>query len=304
MAMIECVPNFSEGRRPEVIAAIADAIRAVPGAYVLDIHSDADHNRSVITFAGEANAVAEAAFQAVRVAASLIDMTRHSGQHPRIGATDVLPFVPLAGTTLEECAMIARTVGARIGAELAIPVYLYGAAALRPERRELPAVRRGEYEALVAGIGRDPDRAPDYGPARIGPAGATAVGARMPLIAYNLYLNTADVTIARRVAAAVRGSSGGLRGVRALGLLVGGRAQVSMNLVDHRTTPIHRVVEMVEREAARYGAAVVEGELVGLVPAEALFDVAWAVMRLHGRPAAQVLERRLAAAGAAGGWAE
>ena len=292
--MIECIPNFSEGRRREVIDAIAASIAGVRGAVVLDIHADADHNRSVITFAGDADAVAEAAFRAVRTAAALIDMAAHRGQHPRIGAADVVPFVPLRGATLEQCVAIARAVGRRVGEELAVPVYLYEAAATRPDRVALPNLRRGEYEGLREAIVRDPERAPDFGPARLGSAGATVVGARPPLIAYNVYLNTADVSVARRIARAVRGSSGGLRGVRALGLLVNGRAQVSMNLIDHRRTPLHRAVEMVAREAAAYGAAIAESELVGLIPEDALLDSARFYLRLHAMREDQVLERRLA----------
>ena len=273
--------------------AIAAAVAAVPGATLLDQTSDADHNRSVITFAGPADAVAEAAFQAVRRAAELIDMTQHSGQHPRVGATDVLPFVPLGGATLEQCVALARSVGQRIGDELGIPVYLYEAAATRPERAALPNVRKGEYEGLRDAIGTDPARAPDFGPARLGAAGATIVGARQPLIAYNVYLNTADVDVAKRIAKAIRGSSGGLRGVRALGMLVEGRAQVSMNLVDFRTTPVHRVVEMVAREAATYGVLVAESELIGLIPEDALLDAARFYLRLHGMKDEQILERRL-----------
>jgi glutamate formiminotransferase len=291
--MIECIPNFSEGRRPEVVDAIAAAINAVPEATLLDQTLDADHNRSVITFAGPPEAVAEAAFQAVRRAAELIDMTQHSGQHPRVGATDVLPFVPLGGATLDQCVALARSVGQRIGDELGIPVYLYEAAATRPERAALPNLRKGEYEGLRDTIATDPARAPDFGPAQLGTAGATIVGARQPLIAYNIYLHTADVEVAKRIAKAVRGSSGGLRGVRALGMLVEGRAQVSMNLVDFRTTPIHRVVEMVAREAAAYGVLVAESELIGLIPEDALLDAARFYLRLHGMKDEQILERRL-----------
>jgi len=294
--MIECIPNFSEGRRRAVIDAISAAITGVRGATLLDIHADADHNRSVITFVGDAGAVAEAAFQAVRTAAALIDLTEQRGQHPRVGATDVLPFVPLRGATLEECVVIAQAVGRRIGEQLAIPVYLYEAAATRPERVALPNLRRGEYEGLREAIGRDPTRAPDFGPAALGPAGATIVGARMPLIAYNIYLNTADVRIARQVAHAVRGSSGGLRGVRALGLLVNGRAQVSLNLIDYHETPLHRAVDLVAREAAAFGAMIVESELVGLIPEDALLATARFYLRLHGMRESQVLERRLAQA--------
>jgi glutamate formiminotransferase len=294
--MIECIPNVSEGRRQEVIDAIAATIAGVPGVAVLDTSADADHNRSVITFAGPAESVAEAAFQAVRRAAELIDMNEHRGEHPRVGATDVLPFVPLRGATLDECVALARAVGQRIGEQLGIPVYLYEAAATRHERAALPNLRRGEYEGLRDAIASDPQRAPDFGPARLGPAGATIVGARQPLIAYNVYLNTSDVRIAKRIAKAVRGSSGGLRGVRGLGLLVDGRAQVSMNLIDYTTTPIHRAVEMIAREAAVYGAQVVESELVGLIPEDALIDAARFYLRLHDMRDDQVLERRLAQA--------
>lgn len=291
--MIECIPNFSEGRKPAVINTIVAAIRAVAGVAILDVHSDGDHNRSVVTFAGEAGPVAEAAFQCVREAARLIDMTKHRGQHPRIGATDVLPFVPLRGATLAECTEIARTVGQRIGTELELPVFLYEDAALRPERRELPALRRGQYEGLRDTIANDPARTPDYGPAKIGSAGAVAVGARKPLIAFNIYLGTNDVRVAIAIAKAVRASSGGLRGVRALGLLIGGRAQVSMNLIDYQSTPVHRAYELVAREAAAYGVSVVESELVGLIPEDALLDTAKFYLRLHGIRAEQILEARV-----------
>ncbi len=291
--MIECVPNISEGRRQMVIDAVAAAVVGVPEARLLDIHRDVDHNRSVLTFAGPGPAVAEAAFRLVAEAARLINLDEHRGEHPRIGAADVVPFVPVRGATLEECADLARAVGRRIGVELDLPVYLYGAAALRPERRELPALRRGGYERLRTVIGRDPERAPDFGPARLGPAGAVVVGAREPLIAFNIYLNTDDVRVARAVARAVRGSSGGLRGVRALGMLVNGVAQVSMNLVDYRNTPMHRAFEMVAREALAHGAAITHSELVGLIPEDALLDAARFYLRLPDLRPAHVLERRL-----------
>ncbi|GAB4112701.1 MAG: glutamate formimidoyltransferase [Roseiflexaceae bacterium] len=294
--MIECIPNFSEGRRPEVILAIREAIAAVAGVVVLDVHSDADHNRSVITFAGEAELVAEAAFRAIAAAAALIDMKTQRGAHPRVGATDVVPFVPLAGSTMAECVALARRTGQRVGEELGIPVYLYEAAATRPERRELPALRKGEYEGLAATIGSNPARAPDYGPLMLGSAGATIIGARTPLIAFNVFLNSSDLRVAKAVAKAVRGSSGGLRGVRALGMLVGARAQVSMNLTDYRTTPLHRAIEMVAREAAAHGVSVAESELVGLIPEDALIDAARYLLRLPNLRAEQILERRIRAA--------
>jgi glutamate formiminotransferase len=291
--MIECIPNFSEGRRSEVVDAIMAAIAATPGVAILDTHSDADHNRSVVTFAGALEPVGEAAFQAVRVAAELIDMEQQRGQHPRIGATDVLPFVPLQGTTMESCIELARSVGRRIGEQLGIPVYLYEEAATRLERRELPALRRGEYEGLKQLIGSDPARAPDFGPAHLGSAGATVVGARYPLIAYNVFLDTGDIRVARAVARAVRASSGGLPWVRALGMLVGGRAQVSMNLINHHATPVHVAVEAVAREAAAFGATIAECELVGLMPEDALVDAARFYLRLQHMRDEQILERRI-----------
>jgi len=208
--LIECVPNFSEGRRPEVIAQIVAAISAVPGVTVLDTSSDADHNRTVVTFIGAPEPVEQAAYAAIAAAARLINLDEHRGEHPRIGATDVVPFVPLRGATMADCVAIARRLGERVGRELGIPVYLYEAAATRPERQNLAAIRAGEYEGLKESIAADPDRAPDFGPAALGPAGATVIGARAFLIAFNVYLNTADVRIADRIARAVRHSSGGL----------------------------------------------------------------------------------------------
>ncbi|GAC1637459.1 MAG: glutamate formimidoyltransferase [Herpetosiphon sp.] len=295
-ALVECVPNFSEGRRADVIAAIVDAIRAVPAVLLLDIHADHDHNRSVVTFAGPPNAVAEAAFRATALAARLISLDDHHGVHPRIGATDVLPFVPLRDCSLADCVELARVVGRRIAEEQSIPVYLYEAAATRSERQHLEHIRRGGYERLRETITFDPAVAPDYGPHRLTSAGATAVGARQPLIAYNVYLNTADPAIARAVARAIRFSNGGLRAVKALGLLVGGRAQVSINLVDYHQTPLSRVFDLIVAEAARFGVVPVESEVVGLIPEDALLDVARATLRLHRFHPEQLLERRLAAA--------
>jgi glutamate formiminotransferase len=292
--IIECVPNFSEGRRKEIIDQIVGALASVEGVRVLDVQSDADHNRSVVTMVGEPEAVEEAAFQGIERAARLIDMDQHQGEHPRMGATDVVPFVPIAGVTMVDCVEMARRLGERVGRELAIPVYLYEEAASRPERRNLADVRRGEYEGLKVEIETDPHRTPDFGPARVGKAGATAIGARPPLVAFNVYLNTDDVAIAKAIARAVRHSSGGLRYVKALGLLVEGRAQVSMNLTDHRLTPIHRVVEMIRREAARYGVTIVSSEVVGLTPNEALLDAARFYLQLDGFSSDQILENRLA----------
>ncbi|MCS7220926.1 MAG: glutamate formimidoyltransferase [Anaerolineae bacterium] len=291
--LVECVPNFSEGRRPEVIRAIRDAIASVSGVRVLDVHSDADHNRSVITFAGLPEPVLEAAFQGIAMAARLIDMEQHRGQHPRLGAADVVPFVPLRGVTLADCVALARRLGQRVGDELGIPVYLYEAAATRPDRVNLADVRRGEYERLKEEIATNPDRAPDFGPRTVGSAGACIIGARMPLIAFNVYLNTDDVSIAKAIAKAVRHSSGGLRYVKALGVKAGGLAQVTMNLTDFRHTPLHRVVELIRREAARYGTTIHHSELVGLIPQEAVLDAAAWYLQLDDLTPDRILENRL-----------
>jgi len=291
--LVECVPNFSEGRRAHVVDQIVDAMAAVSGIKVLDRHSDPDHNRSVITFVGHPEAVLEAAYRGIAAAAQLIDMDQHSGQHPRIGAADVVPFVPVRGVTLADCAALAQRLGQRVGHELGIPVYLYEAAALRPERRALPDVRRGEYEGLKAAITTDPSRLPDYGPARIGPAGAVAVGARPLLVAFNVYLSTADVEVARQIARAVRESSGGLPHVRALGMLVGGQAQVSMNLTDVSETPLHRVFEAVRGEAHRCGVEVASSEIVGMVAQQVLLNAARWYLQLDTFSLEQIIENRL-----------
>lgn len=292
--LVECIPNFSEGRRPEVIEAIVAAVTSVPGVTLLDRHSDHDHNRTVLTFVGSPQDVEEAALRAIARAAELINLDEHQGEHPRIGATDVVPFVPIRGISLAECAQIARRLGQRVGEELGIPVYLYEAAATRPERVNLENIRRGQYEALKQEIGVLPEREPDFGPPRVGPAGATVIGARQALIAFNVYLTTDDVSIAKKIAKAVRHSSGGLRYVKALGLLVNGRAQVSMNLTNYRSTPIPRVVETIRREAARYGVAIHHSELVGLVPQEALVETARWYTQLDQFEPHQILENRLA----------
>ena len=291
--IVECVPNFSEGRRQGVIDRIVAAISQVPETEVLDVQSDLDHNRSVVTIIGRPQAVVEAVFQGIAVAAELIDMDHHRGEHPRMGATDVVPFVPVRGVTLEDCAGLARQLGERVGRELGIPVYLYEEAATRPERRNLADVRRGEYEGLRQEIATNPDRAPDFGPAAMGKAGATAIGARPPLIAFNVYLNTGDVAPARAIARAVRHSSGGLRYVKALGLTVEGQAQVSMNLTDYRHTPIHRVLELIRSEAAAHGLSVTHCEVVGLLPSEALLDAAQFHLQLKAFSPDQILENRL-----------
>lgn len=291
--LIECIPNFSEARRPEVIDQIVAAIQSVPEVKFLDRSSDLDHNRTVLTFAGPPLAVEEAAFRAIQTAAELIDLDQHTGEHPRIGATDVVPFVPLKDATMQECVEIARRVGQRVGEELGIPVYLYEAAATRPDRVNLENIRRGQYEALKTEIETDPERKPDFGPSKLPKAGATVIGARNPLIAYNIYLTTSDVEIAKKIAKAVRHSSGGLRYVKALGLLVEGRAQVSMNLTNFHETPVARVVEFVRREAERYGVGIHHSELVGLIPQDALVDAAVWYTQLDGFHKEQILESRL-----------
>jgi glutamate formiminotransferase/formiminotetrahydrofolate cyclodeaminase len=294
--IVECIPNFSEGRREEVVAAIEQAIEAVPGAMLLDRHMDADHNRSVITFAGPPQAVLEGAFAAIASAAELIDLNKHQGEHPRIGATDVVPFVPIQDVSMEECVELARELGRRVAHTLNIPVYLYEKAATRPERENLANLRRGEYEGLKAAIGQDPERAPDFGPKELGPAGAVVIGARVPLIAYNVYLGSGEVAIAQEIARTVRHSSGGYRYVKALGMLVDGQAQVSMNMTDFERTPLAPVVEHIRREAQRHGVQVTRSELVGLIPQAALIEAARWYLQLDDFEPDQVLETRMFAA--------
>jgi glutamate formiminotransferase len=295
MKLVECVPNFSEGRRLEVIHAIRASIEAVPGVYVLDQHADSAHNRSVLTFVGAADEVAEAAFRCVARAAELIDMERHRGEHPRMGATDVLPFVPLGQTSMAECVDLARRAGRRIGDELELPVYLYYEAASRPERRWLPDVRRGEYELIKQEIGRRPEREPDFGPPRMGSAGATAVGARPFLIAFNVNLASGDIDLARSIARAVRQSSGGLQAVQARGLATDDPrvVQVSMNLLDYHVTPLYVVFERVRELAAEQGIEVEASEVVGLLPTEALSMTAAHYYRVRHFGPEAVLEHRL-----------
>ena len=298
MPLVECVPNFSEGRRPEVVQAIRDAIAAVPGAVVLDVSSDESHNRSVITFVAPRESAVDAAFAGMRAATDRIDLTRHAGEHPRMGATDVVPFVPLDGATMDECVALARQLGERVARELGIPVYLYERAATRPERENLADVRRGQFEGIRAEIETNPARTPDFGPPKIHPtAGAVAIGARPFLVAYNVYLGDAShVGEAKRIAKAVRGSSGGLRYVKALGLEVDGQAQVSMNLVDIDQTPPYRAFELVAMEAAAAGVPVTWSEIVGLVPERVLLDAAVRHLRLAAFSPEQLVERRVRAA--------
>lgn len=292
-SIVECIPNFSEARRPEVINKIIETIEAVSGVSILDRHSDMDHNRTVLTFVGPPAEVEEAAFNAIAKAGELIDLENHQGEHPRIGATDVVPFVPISGVTMVDCVEMARRIGKRVGEELGIPVYLYEEAATRPENTNLENIRRGQYEKLKQEIGDNPARKPDFGPLRLTGAGATVIGARQPLIAYNVYLTTEDVAVANKIARAIRHSSGGLRFVKAMGMLVEGQAQVSMNLTDFRQTSMARVVEMIRREANRYGVQIHHSELVGLIPNEALVDAASWYMQMDQFEPDQILEMRL-----------
>ena len=295
MKLVECVPNFSEGRRPEIVAAIRDAIAAVEGVSVLDVSSDASHNRSVITFIAPVDAAVDAAFAGIKEASARIDLCNHSGEHPRIGATDVVPFIPLEGSTMEDCIALARQLGDRVGRELQIPVYLYERAATTPARENLADVRRGEFEGLRDEIGKNPARKPDFGPEKIHPTcGAIAIGARPFLVAYNIYLGPAsNLQIAKNIAKAVRGSSGGFRYVKGLGLEVDNQAQVSMNLVDTEKTPLHNVFDFVKMRAESEGAQVTWSEIVGLVPERVLIESAVSHLQLKQFTPKQVLERQV-----------
>jgi glutamate formiminotransferase/formiminotetrahydrofolate cyclodeaminase len=291
--LVECVPNFSEGRDKAKVDAIVKAMK-VDGVFLLDREMDVDHNRCVITLVGEREPVQEAAIRGVGKAAELIDLNQHQGAHPRMGATDVVPFIPIEGVTIEDCVAMARQVGDQIWKRYQIPVYLYEAAATSPERQNLENIRRGQFEGIRADIATNPARKPDFGAARVHPtAGATVVGARKFLIAYNVFLNTPDVEIAKKVAKTVRFSSGGLRFVKGAGFLVRGLAQVSMNLTDFEQTPIHRVFELVKQEAARYGVAPVSSEIVGLIPKKALESAAEWFLQVENFDSSLILENRL-----------
>ncbi len=294
--LVECVPNFSEGRDPVKIQAILAAIREVPDVFVLAHESDADHNRSVITLAGAPEAVAEAAVRAVGKAAELIDLTRQTGAHPRIGATDVVPFIPVHSVTIDDCIALARKAAHEIWQRYRIPVYLYEAAAQRPDRTNLEKIRKGQFEGLREEVLRNPDRAPDIGESRLhATAGATVVGARKFLIAYNINLDTPDVEIAKKIAKTIRFSSGGLPFVKAMGVDLRARnlAQVSMNLTDFEQTPVHVVFEAVKREAERHGVGIVGSEIVGLIPRRAIEVTAEAYLKVENFSPAQVFENRL-----------
>ena len=295
MPIIESIPNVSEGRRPEVIDRLADAIRATPGARLLDYSSDASHNRSVFTLAGDGVAVKAAILALFEVAVAAIDLRTHKGEHPRLGAVDVVPFVPIADVTMAECVALAKDVAAAVADRFQVPVFLYEEASVNPARKNLEDIRRGEFEGLAAKMS-SPAWAPDFGPSTPNEtAGASVIGARMPLIAYNINLNTNRLDVAKRIAAAIRHSSGGLRYVKAMGVMLDDRnlAQVSMNLTNYEKTPIFRVFEMVKREAERYGVTILESEIVGLVPAAALVRSAEFYLQLDRFGDAQILEKKL-----------
>ncbi len=294
--IVECVPNFSEGKRKEVVDALVASLTKYPGVALLDSEMDGAHNRCVISIAGEPKALARGVVEAVGKAAELIDLRQHRGEHPRMGATDVIPFIPISGMSIEDCVQLSVQVAEEIAARYQIPIYLYDQSARIPARQDLAYVRRGEFEGIREEIRTNPERKPDFGPSEIHPsAGASAVGARHPLVAYNIYLNTTDVKIAQAVARAIRFSSGGLRYVKALGFEIKERhqVQVSMNLTNFEATPIFRVFEMVVREAERYGVAVVASEIVGLVPQKALNACADFYLRLENFSTNQILENRL-----------
>jgi glutamate formiminotransferase/formiminotetrahydrofolate cyclodeaminase len=293
MKIIECIPNFSDARRPEVVEAIINAVAQIPSVHVLDRHSDIDHNRTVLTFIGDPDGVEEAAYQGIAKAVELIDLNQHQGEHPRLGAADVVPFVPISDVTMQECVEIARRLSKRVADNLGIPVYLYEEAAVRPDRKNLEDIRQGEYEGIKETIATDPYREPDFGPKIMGPAGGVVIGARQPLIAYNIYLNTPDVSIAEKIARRVRNSSGGFHFVKGMGVMVNGLAQVSMNLTNYQRSPMAQVTEFVRREAQRYGVGIHHTEIVGLVPSRALINAGRYYLQLDGFEHEQLLENRL-----------
>ena len=295
MAIIECVPNISEGRRADVIDGIAEALRTVPGLRVLDVQSDASHNRSVFTLAGDAEAMKAGVPKLFERALAAIDLRTHKGEHPRLGAVDVVPFIPIEGVTMDACVELARAVAADVASRFSLPIYLYEDASSDPARKNLEDIRRGEFEGLAAKM-TQPAWAPDYGPATPHQtAGAAVIGARMPLVAYNINLATNRLDVAKKIASAIRMSSGGLRYVKAMGIALEDRGvvQVSMNLTNYEKTPIFRVFDLVKREAARYGVTVLESEIVGLVPAAALLQTAEYFLQLEGFSPGQVLENKL-----------
>jgi glutamate formiminotransferase / 5-formyltetrahydrofolate cyclo-ligase len=295
MAIIESAPNISEGRTIDVVQRIADSLRAIPGVRVLDVQSDGSHHRSVLTLAADREPLKAAILRLYEEAIATIDLRSHRGEHPRLGAVDVCPFIPIEGVTMADCVGLAREVAAEVASRFQLPVYLYEEAATSPRRRNLEDIRRGEFEGLSARM-QQPDWAPDFGPAQPHPsAGATVIGARMPLIAYNINLATDRLDVAKKIAAGIRFSSGGFRFVKAMGIELKDRGivQVSMNLTNYEKTPIFRVFELVKREAARYGVTVLESEIVGLVPSAALLQAAEFYLQLEGFTPGQVLEHKL-----------
>lgn len=297
MAIIECIPNISEGRRPDIIDAIAAAVRAVPGVRLLDYSSDASHNRSVFTIVGDAAPLKTAILALFDQTLQAVDLRTHEGEHPRLGAVDVVPFVPIEGVTMEDCVVLAKDVAADVASRFGLPVYLYEEASTNPARKNLEDIRRGEFEGLATKMATE-GWAPDFGPATPHESGgASVIGARMPLIAYNINLNTDRVDVARKIAAAIRQSSGGFRFVKAAGFKLEDRnlAQVSMNLTNFEKTPIFRVFETVKREAERYGVSILESEIVGLVPASALHAAAEYYLQIAGFKSDQILENKLRA---------
>jgi glutamate formiminotransferase / 5-formyltetrahydrofolate cyclo-ligase len=295
MSVIECVPNVSEGRRTEVIDALVDAIRRTPAVRLLDYSSDRAHNRSVITMVGDAASLKAAVIALFEAALPRIDLRTHEGEHPRIGAVDVVPFIPIADATMDECVALSKDTASQVAERFGVPVYLYEEASTNPARKNLEDIRRGEFEGLEAKMST-PGWAPDYGPTRAHPtAGASVVGARMPLIAYNINLATNRLDVAKKIAAAIRFSSGGFRYVKAMGVALDDRdiVQVSINLTNYQKTPIFRVFEAVKREAARYGVGVLESEIVGLVPSAALVGTAEHALQLASFTPNQILENKL-----------
>ena len=293
--LMECIPNISEGRRPEIVEAIVDEVRAVPGVTLIDYSSDASHNRSVITFLGEPERVAEAAFRLAKAAAEKIDLRVHTGEHPRMGAVDVIPFVPVKGMTMDECVTLSKALGQRLWDELKLPVFLYEESASAPHRKNLAAIRKGQFEGMAEKV-KLPEWHPDFGEGIHQSAGVVAVGARQPLIAFNINLDTPDVSIASRIAKIIRESSGGLKDVKALGVMLEERhiAQVSINMCNFHQTPLYRVLELVRFEAARYGVRVVGTEIIGLSPMEALIDSAAYYLQIEDFDQhRQVLENQL-----------
>jgi len=295
MKLVECIPNFSEGKNKKIIDAIVNEIKKIKNVSLLDVESDPDHNRSVVSFIGNPEAVKKAAFSATAKAKELINMNKHKGEHPRIGATDVIPFVPISGIAMEECVELSKELGKEIGEKLKIPVYLYAKSATRPERIRLPDIRKGEYEGLKEEIKTNRDKKPDFGPNELSSAGATAVGARPPLIAFNVNLNTTDLQVAKDIARLIRESSGGFKAVQAKGFDIKERnlVQVSMNILDYNVTPIFKVFDKIKEEAKKKGVEVVGSEVIGLIPMDALIDVSEDYLKIENFKKDQILEKRL-----------